>query len=172
MRIWSAGCSNGQEAFSAAMALFEAESNVDDLDIRILATDIDPQVVAFARVGSYPQRYMAGVPEPLQRKYFSRTNDEMGDVCFQANARLRKMIKFNELNLLMNWPMRKQFDVIFCRNVVIYFDHRTQTDLWPRFQKHLMPDGLLFLGHSERISEPSTFGFECVGPTTYRRRSN
>lgn len=172
MRIWSAGCSNGQEAFSAAMTLVEHTQNLEELDVRILATDIDPEVVAFARQGRYPERLMGGVPDSLAAKYFDRVIDQTGEPAFQAKQKLRNLIKVNELNLLSDWPMQKRFDVIFCRNVVIYFDIKTQTSLWPRYHKALTPDGVLFLGHSERIADPASYGFECTGPTTYHRQTN
>lgn len=172
LRIWSAGCSNGQEALSAAMTLFEHTPEIEQLDVRILATDIDPEVVAFARQGCYPERLMGGVPEAKATKYFDRIEDHTGECVFQAKKMLRNLIKVNELNLLSDWPMQKRFDVIFCRNVVIYFDIKTQTALWPRYQKALTSDGILFLGHSERIADPASFGFECTGPTTYRRQLN
>lgn len=172
MRVWSAGCSNGQEALSAAMTLVEQEPDIEKLNVRILATDIDPEVVAFARQGCYPERLMGGVPDVLVKKYFDLMAEERGEPVFRAKQKLQNLIKVNELNLLSDWPMRKSFDVIFCRNVVIYFDLKTQTALWPRFHKALDPEGVLFLGHSERIADPNSFGFDCTGPTTYHRRSN
>ena len=167
MRIWSAGCSNGQEAYSAAMTLLERCPDARQLDLRILATDIDPQVVSFARRGTYAARLMNGVSELLRGRYFDRETCGAEDV-FTAKAELKSLIHFNELNLLAPWPMRGSFDVIFCRNVVIYFDAATQTGLWPRFHKALRADGRLFLGHSERIAAPETLGFYSDGPTSYR----
>lgn len=168
-RIWSAGCSNGQEALSAAIRLLHFFPDIADLDLRILATDIDPEVIKFARQGTYPLKYLSGVTEPTLKQYFIQTPGQDGTEAFTAGPNLKKLIRFNELNLLAPWPMRGQFDVIFCRNVVIYFDLATQTGLWPRFREMLAPHGLLFLGHSERISDPATIGFTCFGPTTYRR---
>ncbi|WP_299875590.1 protein-glutamate O-methyltransferase CheR [uncultured Sulfitobacter sp.] len=167
MRIWSAGCSNGQEAVSAVMTLLEHAPEVADLDLRILATDIDPEVVSFARAGTYAERLMGGVPDPLRARYFEAGAGAEGEQEYTTKDLVRRMIRFNELNLLKPWPMTRPFDLIMCRNVVIYFDAQTQTALWPRFHKTLKPDGMLFLGHSERISDPSTYKFDCVGPTTY-----
>jgi chemotaxis protein methyltransferase CheR len=169
MRIWSAGCSNGQEALSAAITVLETIPNADELNLRILGTDIDPEVVNFAREGRYPERLIGGVPEPLKKKHFDVETDSSGDAHYITKPKLRKMIQFNELNLLGDWSMRKRFDIIFCRNVVIYFDLKTQNGLWPRYHNALTSDGVLFLGHSERITEPAAFGFTCTGPTTYRR---
>lgn len=167
MRIWSAGCSNGQEAVSAVMTMLEHAPDVAELDLRILATDIDPQVVGFARAGIYPERLMAGVPDALRAKYFEPADGTEPETYYATATSVRQMIRFNELNLLTKWPMTRPFDLIMCRNVVIYFDADTQAGLWPRFHKALKPDGMLFLGHSERISDPSHYGFECTGPTTY-----
>lgn len=167
MRIWSAGCSNGQEAVSALITLLEHAPEVANLDLRILGTDIDPKVVAFARAGVYPDRLMGGVSDALRAKYFTNANTADGEAEYATNEMIRRMIRFNELNLLGQWPMARPFDLILCRNVVIYFDAQTQAALWPRFRKVLKSDGLLFLGHSERISDPARFGFDCTGPTTY-----
>lgn len=167
VRIWSAGCSNGQEAFSIALTLLETAPEIGDMDIRILATDIDTKVIEFAKSASYPERLISGVPEGLLHKYFIRRTDE-DEICFQANEKLRNLVRFNELNLLAKWPLRHGMDAIFCRNVVIYFDVETQNRLWPRFHQVLNPDGYLFLGHSERIGDPQSMGFMTDGPTTYR----
>jgi chemotaxis protein methyltransferase CheR len=171
LRIWSAGCSNGQEAVSAMITLLEHCPELTNMDLRILGTDIDPQVVAFARAGIYPDRLMGGVPQDLRQKYFDRSEGPEGEALFTVSPRIRQMIRFNELNLLTKWPMSRPFDLIFCRNVVIYFDAVTQANLWPRFHKALKPDGLLFLGHSERITDPARVGFDCTGPTTYAPRA-
>jgi chemotaxis protein methyltransferase CheR len=168
IRIWSAGCSNGQEAISVAIRLLEAVPDIANLDLRILATDIDPEVVSFAKQGRYPKKFMNGVARPILDTHFVAGPEKGGEETFVTGAKVQKLIHFNELNLLAPWPMKRQFDVIFCRNVVIYFDAETQVGLWPRFRKALTPGGLLFLGHSERIADPATFGFECSGPTTYR----
>ncbi len=167
VRIWSAGCSNGQEALSMAMTLLEIAPDIADLDVRILATDIDPNVVAFASEASYPERLITGIPEAMRKLYFSTEMDN-GETVFRANEDLRRVITFRELNLLSDWPMKQKMDMIFCRNVVIYFDLETQNRLWPRFRQMLKPDGHLFLGHSERIGDPEKVGFVTDGPTTYR----
>ena len=167
MRIWSAGCSNGQEAASAVMTLLERAPEVANLDVRILATDIDLEVVGFARAGIYPERLMGGGPESLRLMNFVPSDSCDGEAQISTKAFMRQMIRFNELNLLAKWPMTRPFDLILCRNVVIYFDGQTQAALWPRFHKALKPDGVLFLGHSERIADPSLYKFDCIGPTTY-----
>ncbi len=168
MRIWSAGCSNGQEALSAAITLLEHVPEITKYDVRILATDIDPQVVDFARAGTYTDRQIGGVLPALLAKHFDRSDETLRETRYTARPDLMGMIRFNELNLLSEWPMTKPIDVIFCRNVVIYFDLKTQETLWPGFGKSLSPDGVLFLGHAERMAGPEKFGFRCTGPTTYR----
>lgn len=170
MRIWSAGCSNGQEALSAAMTMLECSADVGQLDLRILGTDIDTQVIEFARKGNYPARLMRAVPNDILSKYFERLETQGAEEVYATGPAVREMVRFNTLNLLAAWPMRRKFDVIFCRNVVIYFDLPTQARLWPRLRDAIAPDGVLFLGHSERIPDPARFGFDCVGPTTYRPR--
>ncbi len=167
MRIWSAGCSNGQEALSAAVTMLEHTPTIHEMDLLILATDIDPQVVQFARHGVYPERLMGGVPAHLRAKYF-RQNGAGDDTTYEAVPAVRDMVRYNQLNLLGDWPMSRAFDVIFCRNVVIYFDVATQEKLWPRFRQALDPVGVMFLGHSERIIEPPKYGLTCTGPNTYR----
>lgn len=167
LRIWSAGCSNGQEALSAAICIIEAVPDASNLDIRILGTDIDPVVVAFARAGRYGARMIGGIPPPLLSKYFDE--DTSGaEKFYAARPILQNMVRFNKLNLLSDWPMKCRFDAILCRNVVIYFDQNTQNRLWPRFHAALKHDGALFLGHSERIADPGSAGFDCFGPTSYR----
>ncbi|MEM6887351.1 MAG: protein-glutamate O-methyltransferase [Pseudomonadota bacterium] len=166
LRIWSAGCSNGQEAVSVCIKLLEAFPQAKKWDIKILATDIDPNVLRFGNQGIYHERLTASVPKPLLGKYFTESVSN-GENSFKTTHEVRQMISFKELNLLANWPMKRRMDFIFCRNVVIYFDQKTQNALWPRFHTQLKPNGLLFVGHSERVPDPEKIGFESCGPTTY-----
>lgn len=169
-RVWSAGCSNGQEAYSIAMTALDYYPEISQLDFKILATDIDQKVVDFASEGTYPKRLLSGVNQDRLKKYFTEYRDG-SDGSFQAKDSIKSKITFKELNLLSDWPMKQQMDVIFCRNVIIYFDAVTQSSLWPRFRKQLKPDGFLFLGHSERITDPDLSGFANQGPTTYRHKN-
>lgn len=166
-RIWSAGCSNGQEAYSIAMTALEAFPDIASLDFKVLATDIDPEVVRFASKAEYPERLVGGIPKTLLQKHFVH-QEQKGEIFFAATSKLKSQVVFKELNLLGKWPMKKRMDVIFCRNVVIYFDGQTQSQLWPRFHSLLDKNGILFLGHSERIAEPGLSGFVNDGPTSYR----
>jgi len=131
---------------------------------KILATDIDPKVVAFAREGIYETRTVSGIPSDTQKQFLHADGTAL-----RVSKDVRDHVSFRELNLLAQWPMQHQFDAIFCRNVVIYFDVETQEELWPRFNQVLKPDGLLFLGHSERIGIPAQFGFKTIGTTAYQK---
>lgn len=163
VRIWSAGCSSGQEPFSIAMTLLEADSRAGTHDFRILATDIDTAILDVARKGAFDERQMAGVSSPLRTRYFDGT----AGGAFGVSHSIRKMITFRELNLLGQWPMKGRFDAIFCRNVVIYFDEATQAALWSRFRGALVEGGMLFVGHSERVPNPGVLGFRPSGVTTF-----
>ncbi|WP_299041789.1 protein-glutamate O-methyltransferase [uncultured Tateyamaria sp.] len=165
IRIWSAGCSNGQEPYSIAMHLLAQDPSLVDGDFRILGTDIDPQVIAHARRGSYSAQHLRGIPPEILDKFTIGTDHDDGSRTMTDE--LKRIVSFHELNLFSQWPMQFPFDAIFCRNVVIYFDQATQERLWPRFNAALTPEGLFFLGHSERILEPADDGFQSVGPTAY-----
>lgn len=167
VRLWSAGCSNGQEAYSIAMTLAAAGFPAG-ADLRILATDIDPQVIAHARTGRYPETMMSGLPAAERARHFTAEGAPPNRT-WQVQPALGRQISFRQLNLLRDWPMRGRFDAIFCRNVVIYFDAPTQAALWPRFAQALEPGGWLFLGHSERISDSARPYFESRGMTSYQR---
>lgn len=166
VRLWSAACSNGQEPYSMALTVLEKLPEALDLDVRILATDIDPNMVAEGRIGIYNDDLLAPVPAALRRR-FTPVADRPG--YSQADEALRRLVVFKELNLIGNWPMKGTFDVIFCRNVVIYFDDATQERIWSRFAPILKPGGALYIGHSERVSGPSAGAFKTCGLTTYLR---
>ena len=167
VRIWSAGCSNGQEPLSILMTMIEAGMPLDR-DVRLLATDIDPNVIQHARAGVYPETMLSGLPDKQRARFFDA---EPGDrePGWRAKSELRAATHFRVLNLLDTWPMRGQFDVIFCRNVVIYFDAPTQDRLWGRFADQLLPGGWLFIGHSERLSPGVQSRFQGRGTTAYQR---
>lgn len=168
VRIWSAGCSNGQEPYSIAMTFLEFGALPAGADFKILATDIDAKVISFARKGQYDENMLSGLPKPLRDSYFKPVKQAQSDT-WQAGDSLKNLVSFKELNLLDTWPMKGTFDVIFCRNVVIYFDEKTQGVLWKKFSATLHAGGWLFLGHSERVSEDSIADLPPVGMTTYRR---
>ena len=165
LRLWSAGCSNGQEAYTLAMEVLRSIPDAASRDILILASDIDEKVLARAQAGLYRESEMGGVSPEDRKRFFLSSGD--GD--WSVRPELRAMVRFRKLNLNGSWPMRGVFDAILCRNVVIYFSEETQMALWPRFRERLAPGGFLILGHSERIHPLPDSGFESVGVTTYRK---
>ncbi|TPW29051.1 CheR family methyltransferase [Pararhizobium mangrovi] len=173
VRFWSAGCSNGHEPFSLAMTILAAMPEVDRTDLRILASDIDPNVLAFGRAGIYPVEDIENVPTDMRRKWFRPVKDvarrDGPALGFALAEPVRSLVAFRELNLNGDWPMKGQFDVIFCRNVTIYFDQPTRERLWLRFAEKLKPGGILYVGHSERVAGQATGLLAYDANTAYRR---
>ncbi len=165
IRIWSAGCSTGEEPYSIAMCL-AAEKQLADWDIKILATDLDANVIGHAQAGIYSEERLSKMPEK-ERQWFQRGRGANNGLV-RLKPELRERVSFKRLNLLHDWPMRGPFDLIFCRNVVIYFDKQTQTQLFERFADLLTDDGHLFIGHSENLYKV-TDRFTSLGNTIYRR---
>ncbi len=160
VRLWSAGCSTGQEPYSIALTVLSLMPDAAEHDIKVLATDIDPNVVATARRGIYPQGEVSPIPPDLARRWM--IPGEGG--ALEVGEAMRELVSFRELNLIGQWPMKGRFDVIFCRNVVIYFDEPTQQRIWGRFRSLLQPGGRLYVGHSERVTDG---GFRSDGLTAY-----
>lgn len=171
VRIWSAACSDGQEPYSIALTVLSMMPNIADYDFRILATDIDPKILAQARAGIYDETALETV-SPAMRKQWFQDADVAGRRKFRIDDKVKKLITFNELNLMAQWPFRGPFDVIFCRNVVIYFDEPTQMKIWSRFSGLLPEGGHLYIGHSERVSGDAKHLFDNIGITTYRYIGN
>ncbi|MFT2210875.1 protein-glutamate O-methyltransferase CheR [Rhizobium giardinii] len=167
VRIWSAACSDGQEPYSIALTVLSMMPNAADYDFRILATDIDPKILALARAGAYDATALETVSPAMRKQWFSETAVN-GRQKWQVDDRVKRLITFNELNLMAQWPFKGPFDVIFCRNVVIYFDEPTQMKIWSRFAGMLAPQGHLYIGHSERVSGDAKSVFDNIGITTYR----
>lgn len=164
LRLWSSACSTGEEPYSIAMVLRGLLPEKASWDARILATDIDTDVVAHARAGIYAAEVAARLPAPLRTRWLEPTPD--GRV--QIDGRVRSLITFKQLNLLDDWPMRGPFDAIFCRNVVIYFDRQEKCVLFDRLADMLQPGGWLYIGHSENLLGISD-RFQLMGRTIYRR---
>ncbi|WJW76814.1 protein-glutamate O-methyltransferase CheR [Thiohalobacter sp. IOR34] len=167
LRIWSAGCSIGEEPYSIAMALREAMPDIEDWDVRILATDIDSNVIETASRGIYALERVTNLEPERLRRWFRKGRGNNAGLVKVVDA-LRSLISFRTLNLMHDWPMRGPFDVIFCRNVVIYFDKPTQRMLFERMAELLPIGGHLFIGHSESLFKV-TDRFENLGRTIYRR---
>jgi chemotaxis protein methyltransferase CheR len=168
LRIWSAGCSTGEEAYSVAMTVLEAMPDALDRDLRILATDVDSDVLAAAAKGRYPAERMKAVSDGRIHRFFTEQR-ERGRTTYTVRPELRRLVTFKQLNLMQPLPMPGPLNVIFCRNTVIYFDRSTQRDLFARIAPLQRPGDLLYLGHSESLLSVST-DYESIGRTTYLRR--
>jgi chemotaxis protein methyltransferase CheR len=166
LRIWSAACSTGEEPYSLAVVLRETLGHLSNWDIKLLATDIDSKVVATASEGVYAAERFKGVSSERVRNWFRQIPGRPGFSA--ASDELKALITFRRLNLLDAWPMKGPFDVIFCRNVVIYFDKATQRSLFDRMADMQEPGGWLFIGHSENLHNV-TRRYKLVGRTVYRR---
>jgi chemotaxis protein methyltransferase CheR len=163
LRIWSAGCSTGEEPYSLAMTIHEALPDVRRWDVRILATDLDTDVLARGARGLYDEDRVRNLsPERIER-FFRRQG-----AGFAVRDELKDLISFRELNLMHTLPMKGPLDAIFCRNVVIYFDKDTQRQLFARVAQLQGPGDILFLGHSENLFRVSD-DYTLVGKTVYRR---
>lgn len=164
LRVWSAGCSKGMEPYSIAMTLLKSGMS-SDWDVKILATDLDSEVLDTARAAVYSSSEVDGLEETTVKNYFQRGGDGK-DV--KVKDKVRQFIHYKRLNLLESWPMKGPFDFIFCRNVVIYFDRPTQKVLFDRYADLLNIGGYLFIGHSENLHGVSD-RFENLGNTIYRK---
>jgi chemotaxis protein methyltransferase CheR len=167
LRVWSAGCSTGEEPYTIAAVLKREIRDFASNDVRILATDIDTEVLKKAARGEYAAASIDEVPKEYQT-FFPRYENPDGAEKVVIDEDDRSLIAFRRLNLMEPWPFSGLFDAIFCRNVMIYFDTPTKTALVERFKQQLKPNGWLYIGHSESLigSHP---GLDLVGRTTYRR---
>ncbi len=163
IRIWSAACSSGEEPYTIAMWIWEHAPQLVKR-VRILATDISSIILAKARTGTYANDVLRDVPPTFQSKYFEVSAAREVRVV----RKVRDMVKFGRLNLLDCWPLKRQFRLIFCRNVMIYFDKETQLNLARRFAGHLEDNGQLFIGHSESLGTSDT-GLRYIQPAVYAK---
>ena len=166
LRLWSAGCSSGQEPYSIAMILAETISDLARWDAKILATDIDTDIIEQGRQGIYPAGEILEIPALFRQKYIDMPAG--GSDNGRMSHGMRSLITFNQLNLHGQWPMQGKFDVIFCRNVIIYFDKPSQCLLFDRFANLLRDDGYLYIGHSESLYKV-TERFRSIGQSIYQR---
>jgi chemotaxis protein methyltransferase CheR len=164
LRIWSAGCSTGQEPYTIGMDLLAAFPELKRWDFRILATDIDTSVIAKAATGTYPESELGGLSAERARQL-----EKPGDGTIRVPAAVRELVAFKPLNLIGPWPMKGPFDAVFCRNVAIYFDKPTQGEVFGRFSKLIAPEGFLYIGHSENLGAGGE-GFRLVGKTIYQSK--
>jgi chemotaxis protein methyltransferase CheR len=168
LRIWSAGCSSGEEVYSIAMCLLGTSRSeagwLQSVDARLLATDLAPHVVAATTRGVYSAAAAAPVPAPYRSAWMHPSGD---DVVMDDKA--RALVTARVLNLFDAWPMRRQFDVIFCRNVMIYFDDAAKSELEARLVDSLAPGGFLYIGHSERLIGPAAAQMTSIGQTIYSK---
>jgi chemotaxis protein methyltransferase CheR len=167
IRIWSAGCSTGEEPYSLAMVVRENIPLQAGWDVKILATDLDSNVVATGKEGVYDAERIDDLPvERIKRYFLSGKDEQQGKV--RVSKELKELITFKQLNLMHDWPMKGPFDIILCRNVVIYFNKDTQRKLVGRYENMLSNKGYLFIGHSESLYK-LTDRFELIGKTIYRK---
>ncbi|MEW6746031.1 MAG: protein-glutamate O-methyltransferase [Planctomycetota bacterium] len=164
VRIWSAGCSTGEEPYSIAVVLREVLPDIDAWDAKILATDLSTRALERAKDGVFDAGRLEAVPPAVRYRYFTRSGDREGG--WRVKECLRSLVHFARLNLMGRWPMRGPFDVIFCRNVMIYFDKPTQERLVQRFHGLLRPAGYFFIGHSESLTGV-THRFRYLQPSAY-----
>lgn len=167
MRFWSAGCSSGEEPFSLAIVLREEITDIDRKDIRILATDISTKMLKIAAEAVYSREVLDDVPKTILNKCFAVVPGS-SPLLYRVNDAVRYLVRFARLNLMDSWPMHGPFDMIFCRNVMIYFDDETRRMLIHRFYNVLRPGGYLFVGHSESLAA-LTHEFHYVQPAIYRK---
>jgi chemotaxis protein methyltransferase CheR len=166
IRLWSAGCSTGEEPYSIAVVMREALAHLRDWDIKLLATDIDSKVVETASAGVYGSERFKGVSPERVKRWFSPVAGRANHS--EVSRDLKSLITFKQLNLFDPWPMKGPFDVIFCRNVVIYFDKATQRELFARIAELQELGAWLIIGHSENLINV-TSRYKLVGRTVYRR---
>jgi chemotaxis protein methyltransferase CheR len=165
IRIWSAGCSSGEEAFTTIMVMMEYFGmQKSSWDFRILGTDISSKAMQAAQNGLYSTESLKNIPQGWQKKYFTRKQDDF----FELNKEVRDQVTFRTLNLMEKFSFKQPFDLIFCRNVMIYFDQPTKNALINKFYDVLKPGGYLFIGHSETVQRDSS-KFLYIEPSIYQK---
>ena len=167
IKIWSAGCSTGEEPYTIAMTFAEGLANKPGMKAKIMASDIDTTVLSKASSGVYDIERVQGLPGNIKKRWFFRgKGSNSGKV--KISPELHKMMEFKQVNLMQDWPMKERFHLLFCRNVVIYFDRPTKIKLFERFANQIVEGGFMILGHSESL-QGLTDRFETIGKTVYRK---
>jgi chemotaxis protein methyltransferase CheR len=167
IRIWSAGCSSGEEPYSISILLNNAMGHLADWDLRILATDLSRKVLGLAKKAKYEPQQLRYTPQPFVRRFFTHVKEDNKDY-FMVKEYIRKIVDFAHLNLMGKWPMKGPFDLIFFRNVMIYFDKPTQEYLINKFWEMLVPGGMLFIGHSESMTGINN-KYKYIQPAIYQK---
>ena len=164
LRIWCAGCSSGEESYMLAMLIHQyVKDQPGNWERTLLATDLSTKVLEIASKGEYTEERLSDLPAPLRSTYFKKIASEV----YQANPVIRNHITFRRFNLMNAFPFKNKFQVIFCRNVMIYFDNPTKNKLVERFHDSLVPGGYLFVGHSESFRSQVKLKF--VMPGVYKK---
>ena len=168
IRIWSSACSSGEEPYTVAMTLYEGVQSPAQWDFKILASDLSTRVLAKAALGLYDEERVRAVPPDRVKRHFLRGHGDSAGL-IKVKPHLADMIQFQRMNLMDDrFPIKSPLDLIFCRNVMIYFDRPTQETLVNKFHHYLKPGGYLFIGHSESL-QWVTHSFKAVAPTIYQR---
>jgi len=166
LRIWCAGCSSGEEPYTLKMLINEYFSKTNGWNIKLLSTDISNTALEKAVKGVYKKENIQNIPKPLLNKYFTKNDDETWTV----KNTLKENMFFKRLNLMQqDYPFNRKFHIIFCRNVMIYFDSETRNELVGRFARYMIPEGFLFIGHSETIGRNND-NFQYIKPALYRKK--
>lgn len=168
INIWSAGCSSGEEPYTLAMVLSEAAEITKGLRFNIVATDISQSCLKQGRSGIYTESKVKSVPLAMKKKYVLRSADAKSGIV-KMDPEISRLIRFASLNLMTRkFPIQKEMDAVFCRNVMIYFNNKVREELVNRFEKQLVPGGYLFIGHSESLGGMNTRLVQ-VGPMVYQK---
>jgi chemotaxis protein methyltransferase CheR len=168
IKVWSAACSTGAEAYTIAMVLQEMNEQGHDFRYSILGTDVSTEVLAEAQAAIYRRDFIEPVPAPMQQRFLMHSRDARSDLV-RVIPELRSHVQFSHLNLMdASYPFDRDVDLIFCRNVLIYFDQKTQNAVVRRLMSHLRPGGYLILGHSESMAGAGIDGLDQVRPTIYQ----
>ncbi len=168
LKIWSAACSMGMEAYTAAIVLDDMARSSKRFQFRILGTDISTAVLSLAKLGIYPHDALAPIPPEFVKRYFLKSKDRASDDV-RIVPELRRMTNFMRMNLMdTSYPVDRDVDIIFCRNVLIYFERETQRKVIEQLCSHLRPGGYLMVGHSESMIHSVVPGLKQVQPTIFR----
>ncbi len=169
VRLWSAGCSSGEEPYSIALTILSVLPEAERLDVKVLATDIDTGMLTKGQAGIYSEAETAPIDQTLLERWFHPRGDG-AERLWGASKALCNLVAFRPLNLMSAWPMRGRFQAVFCRNTVIYFEEPEQQRVWRQMDQICAPGGYLYVGHSERVT--GTDRFQSIGLTTYRREDD